>query len=521
MKKILSKLFLGVFLLGLILPATSASAGNVSILTSAKNLTTGGASAQEISVNSNDNVMVLARVLNDTPVTTGNLAFYAKLPSGMSLVSGSSKLTFRAANGTDQSVALGDSISSSNGVMIGDVVANSFVYVSYRVTTSAAGSYSVRNEAYNGSNINVASNSAKINVGGFAVTVVQGQNPVVGSQDATSGITVKSLIANYTKGETNFKESTVASRGDELYYSITISNTSNATAKALAAYAQIPYGLQYVSGYSKLSYTDANGVDQVAPLNDNLVKATGIMIGDLPANHYEYLIYKVRVSSDIISGTYFTGNQVFNNNINVSDNTGRVMIDVVGTDAPVSKQALSINATAYNETQAATVAYTNSVNANRGDVIKFHVAFKNTSDAVLKNTKITNSLPANMEYVAGSAKTIIGGTTVNVPDNKTVSLGDLGVGANGILEFSAKVKSDTPANIEQLTYAANGIADGISQVSSVVNIYLAGTGEKLPSTGPIATILALIVLAAFISVASYMYLKESNALKSAAKLIQR
>jgi uncharacterized repeat protein (TIGR01451 family) len=523
MKKLINYASIFLLLVSLVVPSLSF-AGGISISTSAANLTTGSnAWSNTVNAKPGDEIAYSTKVYNNTSAPVAGLSFRVALPATLQYVNGTSKLYYKdAATGTDKVAALADTI-VSNGTSINDIPSDYFVYVTYKVrvaSNASTGTYAAGNQVF-GTGINVSTNNANVLVSGGSVVAADTQTTVT-TQDSTtqqSGTAViASALYNLTKGETNYSVSTSANPGDEIMYRIKLTNTGTTPLTGLNARIQLPSAFEYAPDYSRAIFTEG-GVDKQIALNDAIIGNGTTLPINVSVSNYIYIVYKVKVASNAVTGTYGTGNQVWGNGLNVSANNATVMVS--GSAVVPVTNALSIKATAYNETQAATVAYTNSVNANRGDVIKFHVAFANTSKDVLKNTKITNSLPANMEYVAGSAKTIIGGTTVSVPDNKTVSLGDLSVGANGILEFSAKVKSDTPANIEQLTYAANGIADGISQVSSVVNIYLAGTGEKLPSTGPIATILALIVLAAFISVASYMYLKESNALKSAAKLIQR
>uniref|UniRef100_A0A7C4M1A5 DUF11 domain-containing protein n=1 Tax=candidate division CPR3 bacterium TaxID=2268181 RepID=A0A7C4M1A5_UNCC3 len=514
LKKLINSVAVFSLVLALIAPSMTSAAG-ISVYTTVKNLTAGGSSATEISAKTGEDVLVIAKVSNPTNASTGALAFYGKVPTGLNLVSGSGKLTFVNANGQEQNAPLGDTIVSSNGVMIGEVAPMHYVYVTYRAKVSGSGTLSVSNSIYNGSSVNLNSNSARVNVNGVSTQ---------GTSVATGGISVKSLVSNYTKGQTSFSESVTADRGDELYYRMAITNPTNANVNGLAAYVQIPSGLQYVPGYTKLYYTDANGQDKAAPITDAIVNATGAMIGDLPAMHYEYIVYKVKVAANAPAGTYWTGNQVFNGSgINVSDNTGKIKVDVIDGTNPVETKKLSLKATGYNVTANQSVGYSNSVNAKRGDEIKFKVDLANAGVEKLTNVKITNSLPADMEYVANSMKVVVSGNTVSVSDNKVISLGDLNVGANGYIEFSAKVKKDVAQNTSSLVYSAAGNADGINQVSSIVTINLdaKSTGEKLPDTGVATTVLALILLALFTSVSGYVYLKESNGLKNALKLIKR
>jgi len=141
---------------------------------------------------------------------------------------------------------------------------------------------------------------------------------------------LKVLVLNYTKNEKEFKEFVNADRGDELYYRIAINNPTKTTLKDLAAYIQIPFGMSYVKGYSKLSYTDENNKDRLVGIGDYIASADGGMIGSLPPMHYEYILYKIKVSPDAPSGTYATGNMVFNGaDLKIGANDALVKVDVL------------------------------------------------------------------------------------------------------------------------------------------------------------------------------------------------
>ncbi|HRY60462.1 MAG TPA: hypothetical protein P5096_03710 [Patescibacteria group bacterium] len=489
---------------------TNTSQPQVYLASSLYNLTK-GETAYNPSVNASagDELIYRMTITNRGSSAATILHARAIMPAGIEYVPGFAKLYYEDATGTDQVIPIADAINGAgNGVILPDLAGAHWFYLTYKVKVSgntAAGTYAADNQVI-GSGISLSDNNGLIAVG----TTIN------------TNVTLASSLYNLTKGDKAYTQSVNANPGDELIYRMTITNRGSSAATILHARAIMPAGIEYVPGFAKLYYEDATGTDQVIPIADAINGAgNGVILPDLAGAHWFYLTYKVKVSGNTAAGTYAADNQVIGSGISLSDNNGIITV----SGEPTAAKNLFVNATAYNSTAAKSIGFNNVVSANRGDVIKFHVDFANVGNAELANVKLTNALPKNMEFVAGSVKVVLSGNTTSTADSSFsngISLGDLSVGATGYYEFSAKVKSDTPSNISQLTYSANGTADGITSVSSLVTINLGGGAvTTLPSSGTSETVLALILLAAFISIASYIYMKESGNLDKALKVINR
>ena len=145
--------------------------------------------------------------------------------------------------------------------------------------------------------------------------------------DQNRKIGINIFASNYSNNENEYRKIIYAKRGDLLYFKIMVANNTNKETRKLAAYIQIPPGLSYVKGYSKLYYTDENNKDHAAPLGDHIASAKGVMIGSIPPKHYEYIVYKIKVAPNAPSGTYSTGNMVADGSrINVSSNDAKVVV---------------------------------------------------------------------------------------------------------------------------------------------------------------------------------------------------
>ncbi|MFA7309228.1 MAG: LPXTG cell wall anchor domain-containing protein, partial [Patescibacteria group bacterium] len=249
---------------------------------------------------------------------------------------------------------------------------------------------------------------------------------------------------------------------------------------------------------------------------------------DISPRNYVHVTYMVRVKATTANGTYGASNQVTaNGGVNLSNN-GAVVI-VTGSNNPVpptptETRKMTLSAVAYNATVGGNTPYKSTIVAKRGETVKFKIALTNSGTLELANVKIAQSLPAYLTFVPGTAKVTVNGQVTSTADSVMtagINVGSARVGAGSYLEFDAVVKKDTPENTASLSYSATATADATASVSSLVTVTVDGKTDVLPDTGTSGNILALIVLALFLSTASYVYLKESGKLEQVVKLIKR
>ena len=92
-------------------------------------------------------------------------------------------------------------------------------------------------------------------------------------------------------------------------------------------------------------------------------------------------------------------------------------------------------------------AWQDSVDAEIGDEVEYQITYQNTSDSTQTNVVISDSLPANMQYVAGS--TVL--YNVNHPNglvldtdaveaDNGINIGAYTAGSNAFVRFTAKVE---------------------------------------------------------------------------------
>ena len=89
---------------------------------------------------------------------------------GIEYVPGYAKIYYTDVNGADQVAPVSDNIVSANGTSLGyDLPSNHYIYVTYKAKVSSAasaGTYATANQIWNGGNVNIAANNAKVTVNG-------------------------------------------------------------------------------------------------------------------------------------------------------------------------------------------------------------------------------------------------------------------------------------------------------------------------------------------------------------------
>jgi uncharacterized repeat protein (TIGR01451 family)/LPXTG-motif cell wall-anchored protein len=142
-----------------------------------------------------------------------------------------------------------------------------------------------------------------------------------------------------------------------------------------------------------------------------------------------------------------------------------------------------------------TTEWKESVDAKVGDVVEYMIGYTNKSGATVSNVMVLDSLPSNMEYVAGSTKVKNGNHPAGVKmTDETITTTGLNIGgynngANAYILFEAKVvdKNLTCNKKNQLVNWAKITAAGVTKKddASVVVPKVCDTPdpEPMPQTG--------------------------------------
>ena len=239
-----------------------------------------------------------------------------------------------------------------------------------------------------------------------------------------------------TDWRANWAESINANIGDEVEYRIMYDNTTSVGTKDVMVKDILPNNMSYIDGTTYLYNT--NHPDGIK-LSDN-VTTKGINIGDYEAESNAYVIFKAKVNdSSLICGK------------NTLTNWGQVKAGEQAYQDPadvIVTKPCDVNfTTEKNVRLGGTGDWQKSINANIGDEVEYRIAYKNTGNTKAVDVNMKDTLPANVQFVSGSAKlynaTKSGESISDDIVKNGVNIGDYEAGQTAYVTFKVKVTDDS------------------------------------------------------------------------------
>jgi|GEM_PF-3563553 uncharacterized repeat protein (TIGR01451 family) len=150
-------------------------------------------------------------------------------------------------------------------------------------------------------------------------------------------------------------------------------------------------------------------------------------------------------------------------------NPGYVYINSNGYTVP-SNQFSQISIT-KNVRDLNGSGFGNSVNANNGDTVQFQVAVSNGSSGVANNVRVTDNLPAGLNYLSGSF--LVNGSPASDSDlYNGVYLGDLNSAQTETIAYEATVSGNGSSSIQNTATASS---DNAGTVSASAWVFVSGS----------------------------------------------
>ena len=302
-------------------------------------------------------------------------------------------------------------------------------------------------------------------------------------------------VRNVTNSE-SFLENTTAHIGDEVEYRL--DTTANTAAMANVMVKDLlPAGISYEANSLKVR-NDATGT--YSALTDTAAAqllGNGYNVGTLntgTANMNE-MIFRGKVGQTV--NTVLTNKaQASSGAVLVTDSAVTTVILPVVT--PVGA-AITLNKVVRDVTTSET-SFVESDQAKAGDTLEYKINFSNTGDAAADSVTVSDSLPANVSYVAGSTQiSIDGATPAALADGLTASginIGSVGAGKSGYITFraviSAAAANQTLINTAYFKCGTSDISDtATTTVVTKITLAAATTSTPLPKTGAATDVIAL------------------------------
>ncbi|MEK7125275.1 MAG: DUF11 domain-containing protein, partial [Patescibacteria group bacterium] len=248
-----------------------------------RNISTGGAEADVTSAQIGDTVEFVIR-LTASYRTVLNLRLFDTLPNGLTLIGGTTTV-----NGT----AVADTLTTTAGLLLGDIVPGQPATVRFRAVVSGASI--------------VGGTSSLVNTTTFTSTSVPSFNDTavvnITNITGTNLFTLVKLGRNVTQNQTSEQSSVNANRGDVIEFTVRV--RANATPLVNVVVRDIiPTGMTYIPGSTTL--------DSVV-ISDGIETSGGIILSSVAA--YQERAIRLRVRVDQTGSVFAAGNNVLVNTV--------------------------------------------------------------------------------------------------------------------------------------------------------------------------------------------------------------
>ncbi|MXV18012.1 DUF7507 domain-containing protein, partial [Hufsiella ginkgonis] len=213
-----------------------------------------------------------------------------------------------------------------------------------------------------------------------------------------------------------------AHAGSELTYTINVRNTGSGPLSGINVTGPVPSNTTYIAGSGG---TLSGGAVQfsVPPIAPGAVTS---------------VTYKVKVNQDLTGVTEISNLATVTNGPTTAQTSPEDPQNPVTPGSPVPAGTPTVIPVSQDNTfQAWKTVSTTSADgkAHAGDVLTYTIRVRNTGSATLTNTTITDPVPANTTYVAGSGGTLSG-------SNVQFTIPSTAVGAVSAVTFQVKVNND-------------------------------------------------------------------------------
>jgi uncharacterized repeat protein (TIGR01451 family)/fimbrial isopeptide formation D2 family protein len=251
--------------------------------------------------------------------------------------------------------------------------------------------------------------------------------------------------------------------GDVLRYTITVSNSGATPATNVVLTDLVPLNTTYVAGsvtLNGISVPDSGGSPLISGLpvssSDRTPPLPGTGAGILSPGAAATVMFSVRVNAGVPSGTIISNQGSLTNT-----ELPTLLTDSDGNPSNGSQPTLVVVGNGQQVTITKQVAVVGGGTANIGAELEYVVQVTNIGAVPATNVVITDTLPAQLTYVAGSALLNGSSAGVNIAGsvitaNYSAVYGDLPSNGTAILRFRATIASGgvgtTITNTAQVTW---------------------------------------------------------------------
>lgn len=385
---------------------------------------------ENVTAKNGDTVSFSLGLTNTGGSAATNVVVKDVLPSGLEFISGSTKL-----NGN----AIADTLFTT-GVKIDSLAVGAVPTITFqaKVTASTPGVLTNTGTA-TADSLGQVSDTA-------TVTIQQVLQPALSI--------AKTVLNNSLVGST-FAENANAKTGETVTFKLIVSNTGQSEAKNVVVADQVPAGLTYVSGSTK--------VDGVVD-NTNAITGNGLNIANIAAGASKTVTFEATVSATLAQTITNTGTARAES-VNQVGDTATVTVQQAGQPVITIAKTVSLGDGSTN--------FVESVNAVNNDIVRFRLIVSNNSGVSADNVKVWDGLPSGLTYIDNSTTLDGAAQSGNAVVNSGITLGTMTNGSTHTVIFNVRVNSSSATLVN---YGRANI-NGTGQVEDPATVVVGGVSN--------------------------------------------
>jgi len=241
---------------------------------------------------------------------------------------------------------------------------------------------------------------------------------------------------NISRGEYAFNSQTSANAGEQLEFSLSVTNYSGATIRNATVQVNLPSGLSVSS-----NYVTVDGYNN----NSNLVNR--IYLGDIYSGSSKQVVFRASVNSNAYNNSYTV--YAYANGDNTSSVSSSVTVNSNSNNNCYENYGYSYNYNCYNNNNLRLIVLGRNISrggdlvknfsAQPGDTVEFSLRVSVDNGNTARNVYLSDSLDSYLEFISGTVRSDGGYTSDNLINSNGLLIGDLYSGSYRNITFQARV----------------------------------------------------------------------------------
>ena len=257
-----------------------------------------------------------------------------------------------------------------------------------------------------------------------------------------SSLNIQSFgVRNTSRGEYSFNSQTSANAGEQLEFSLSVTNYSGTTIRNTALQVNLPSGLNVSS-----NYVTVDGYNN----NSNLVNR--IYLGDIYSGSSKQVVFRANVNSNTYNNSYTVYAYASGDNASSVSSSVTINSNNNNNNNCYESYGYNYNYNCYNNNNLRLSVLGRNISrggdlvknfsAQPGDTIEFSLRVSTDSGNTVRNVYLSDTLDNYLEFISGTVRSDGSYASDSLINSGGLFVGDLYSGNYRTVTFQAKVAPD-------------------------------------------------------------------------------